>query len=506
MYNVQTQHIIKITAAGGSGIVYCFVLTMERLFSPCTRMHDIFEIQGRLEEFRDHREGLQELNLDVSTDEFLSAERAFTCEDLCAMLGNRKTIAWLTPHAAVMHYGTGMYYWGQLDDSWRSVRFHADGKEIFALARSPEHLLEICDVVLRLLAASVVHSVMLQKFGSRHGDNSALINSPTLEYLTEQCQSLKALTLQNLEMNENHCRVLGTYSRPGLEIELQGCKLTRAGASALADVLERNQGPTKLAYCDIDYSVLADGLRGNSRLKSLTTRSLGNLEVGNRELLAIAGALRENKGLVELDLSYCSFSDETWGVICDSLKTHPTLEVLDLRAANNYATTAPDVITSWVQALLDMMNINVSIHTIHLDSRYSQHEIYRESVIPYLETNRLRSRVLAIQKTLPITHRAKVLGRALVAVRTDANSFWMLLSGNPEIAFPSTTATTTLAANIPTHATVATVADTADTVTATRAASTTGASAAAYSKAQDPSLIPPGIYQTLQTCIVDVDY
>jgi hypothetical protein len=39
--------------------------------------------------------------------------------------------------------------------------FNADGN--IRLGSLPEHLLEICDVVLRLLAASVVHSVLLCK-------------------------------------------------------------------------------------------------------------------------------------------------------------------------------------------------------------------------------------------------------------------------------------------------------------------------------------------------------
>jgi hypothetical protein len=46
-------------------------------------------------------EGLQELNLDESTEEHLSSERAFTYADLYAMLGNKVTVAWLTPYAAV---------------------------------------------------------------------------------------------------------------------------------------------------------------------------------------------------------------------------------------------------------------------------------------------------------------------------------------------------------------------------------------------------------------------
>jgi hypothetical protein len=102
-----------------------------------------------------------------------------------------------------------------------------------------------------------------------------------------------------------------------------------------------------------------------------------------------------------------------------------------------------------------MMKVNMSIHSIRLNDRYNDHEVFRESVIPYLETNQFRLRVRAIQKTRPIAYRAKVLGRALLAVQIDPNSFWMLLSGNAEVACPSTTATTTLAASLPTTAVAA---------------------------------------------------
>jgi hypothetical protein len=78
--------------------------------------------------------------------------------------------------------------------------------------------------------------------------------------------------------------------------------------------------------------------------------------------------------------------------------------------------------------------------------------MHRESVLPYLMTNGFRPRVRALQKTRPITYRVKVLGRALLAVRTNANSFWILLSGNAEVAFPSTSAATAPAASLPTPA------------------------------------------------------
>jgi hypothetical protein len=134
----------------------------------------------------------------------------------------------------------------------------------------------------------------------------------------------------------------------------------------------------------------------------------------------------------------------------------------------------PTVLTSRIQALVDMMKVNVSIHTIHLHDRHSEHDLFRRSVIPYLETNRFRPRLLAIQQTRPIPYRAKVLGRALLSARTDANRFWMLLSGNAEVAFPSRTATIAAAGNLTTAATfaatvtsTANVAATALTTTAT---------------------------------------
>jgi hypothetical protein len=135
----------------------------------------------------------------------------------------------------------------------------------------------------------------------------------------EKCQSLKSLLLHKLlEIDENHCRVLGDYSRPGLVIVLDCCEITTAGANALAEVLGRNKGPTKIEFCGIDNFILANGLRGNSRLKSWRPRLSNNVEVRNREVLAIAGALRENKGLIDLNLRHVSrLNDETLDAVCD---------------------------------------------------------------------------------------------------------------------------------------------------------------------------------------------
>jgi hypothetical protein len=430
---------------------------MEGLLSPCTRCRDIVESQGDLIE---NPCLFEELNLDISTEDLLSAERAFTYADLYTTLGNGNKIVWLTTHAFVARKGgIAMYAWMRLDDSCR-LCFSADGEEIIALARSPQHLLEICDVVLRLLPVSVVQSVILKKWNYADG---AMINAIRLAYLMQQCQSLKFLSL-NLDMDEDHCLAIGAcFSRPDLEIELDRCKIPIAGAGYLAIGLVRNQGPTKLDLCKLDNYVFANGLRGNSSLKSLTPHFSNRYNGdGNGQVLAIARALKENEGLVDLALWHdFTISNETWCAICDSLETHPTLEVLDLRFTGEmvtYAAPAPAVLKFRIQALLDLLRVNMLIHTIRLDPCYSDHELFRGAVLPYLETNQFRPRVRAIQTTLPQAYRSKVLGRALLAARTDPNSFWMLLSGNAEVVFPSTTATTTPAANLPTPTTATAVA------------------------------------------------
>jgi hypothetical protein len=321
-------------------------------------------------------------------------------------------------------------------------RVNVDGKNIHALTHSSTAFSEIFDVVRRLLLADVsqVHELDLRYY---YYHDETFFTTAAMAYLMEQCQSLTALKLEKVALDEDHFRALGDFSKPGLEIELKDCEIT-GDAEVLAEVLASNQGPTKLDCCRMDYSVFANGLRGNSRLKSLKRSITNNRDADvNQEVLVIAGALKENKGLVELDFInwFGGMSDECWNAVCDSLKTHPTLEVLEFEFEIQPA-RPPAVLRSRIQAIVDMLKVNMSIHTIHVTDYYSEHELFRGSVVPYLETNRLRPRVRAIQKACPISYRAKVLGRALVATRTDVNSFWMLLSGNAEVAFSSTTATT----------------------------------------------------------------
>jgi hypothetical protein len=357
---------------------------MEPLFSPYTRYRDS---QVGLEKSRGDPKLLQDLILDVSTEELLSADRAFTCADLYAItLGNGDTVLWFTPDAFIMPtIGRGRLFPSRLQNDYK-FSFNINGKSTVALARSSSALLDIVDVVCRLLVANVgeVYHLELRNLGE---SKEVFFSAPMFASLAEQCQNLKALILENVTLDKGHCRALGDFSKPGLAVDLLEYRIEGAAATeALAEVLGRNQGPTKLTLCDIDNLVLANGLRGNSRLKSLTRRISRS-----QDFFPFTDALRENKGLVELNLWHDLWmSDETWDTVFDSLKTHPTLRILKLRPrVRAEPPLEPAQLKSRIQALVNMLKANMSIQEICVYDYYNVHELFLGSVIPYLQTNRL---------------------------------------------------------------------------------------------------------------------
>jgi hypothetical protein len=93
------------------------------------------------------------------------------------------------------------------------------------LARSSEAHLEIVDVVRGLIVADAreVNELELRKVDQSGG---AFFNAPSFAYHMDQCQNLKALTLERIALDEDHCHVLGDLSKPGLEIVLDRCKIS----------------------------------------------------------------------------------------------------------------------------------------------------------------------------------------------------------------------------------------------------------------------------------------
>jgi hypothetical protein len=123
-----------------------------------------------------------------------------------------------------------------LQGDYYAFSFNVDGAVLLAVAPSSAALSEMVDVVRHLLVdnARNVHELILRSDGL---GGEVSFNAPSLANLMEQCQSLKALTLEQIALDEDHCRVLGAISRPDLEIELKKCRFAGALATVLVDIL-----------------------------------------------------------------------------------------------------------------------------------------------------------------------------------------------------------------------------------------------------------------------------
>jgi hypothetical protein len=187
--------------------------------------------------------------------------------------------------------------------------------------------------------------------------------------------------------------------------------------------------------CNIDCRVLATALEGNSRVTGL--RLSATSATSDAEKGAIFRSLAENKGLVKLDLYHRSISDENWTILCQSLKGHPTLTSLDLRYKRP-GWLSDEQKSLRTRVLAEMMHENRVLLTIDLEPYKRDAQIYEESILPYLETNLYRPRVLGIKKA-DIALRRPLLGRALQteSVRNKSNLLWMLLSGNQDVVVQS---------------------------------------------------------------------
>jgi hypothetical protein len=168
---------------------------MELLFSPCTRFVSLFENQDNpMEYIRDTFEHLQELNLDVSTEDFLSTERAFTYADLYAMLKSEETVLWFTLDTAIMRGACARgILWSLYLRFHNRFTFKVNGESMVVLARSLAALFEIVDVFHRLLVANASEVYDLEFRNSCF--DGTFFSAASLAYLMEQCQNLKALTL-----------------------------------------------------------------------------------------------------------------------------------------------------------------------------------------------------------------------------------------------------------------------------------------------------------------------
>jgi hypothetical protein len=394
--------------------------SIEDLFRPSTRFRDSHRNrhvrlpEGWTEiELLPHLTPLDILATCVTWDEFL------------IFLQNK--IVWMTPDVYVCN---NMYLGGISDKlllrlggnagtSTTSLRVYVTPNTAAALATAT------CDFAVRLFATCERHDLCIEG-----GINPPLSGAVISLFFQESRSCLRKVRLDYIALSEDHCRALATMSRLDVELNLVFCSLSNDAAGAFVECLQSDRGPIQLIRCKIDSQIFASALVGKSRVTKLKPASGANGTTTNEAVLAVLfTALANNRSLLDLDLSNnFRMNDDSLSILCESLKAHPTLIILEL--PNSPFGLSDKRKANRMRMLAEMVQQNTVLHTIRFSEHEQDEQIYTQEICPYLEVNLYRPRVLAVKKTTERPFREKVLGRALHCVKSSPNLVWMFLSEN----------------------------------------------------------------------------
>jgi hypothetical protein len=419
-------------------------------YAPTTRYVDMYsEIPRNREPLS---EEFTEVELTANWEDFVSS--GVTWNDFLSFCEHR--LIWLTPEVfitveesfAATGFGIDYQYLFAVKDVFKSWIEAQDFKIYGATAA---HATAIFDGIFRLLATSDAESLCL----SCH-DGSNLMSSqennetprvylfpvpgPVLSrYLISQqsTTSLKTLRLEDMTLDKEHCIALEINDRTDLEIELSNCKLTDDGTQAFLDSQRRNKGPDKLLNCKMDVSVLAEAVRGNTSLKSLKPcGELDHDQLSPGDFETLAQALKENEGLVTLDIAGQPIIEESWRLILKSIQNHPSLQVLDLHLTPSSRKMSSATKTERMLAIVEMLQVNTVILQIHMLLHECDKQVLQDLINPRLQLNLYRLRVRAI-KVAPGMLRRKLVACALGKVSKNINLLWLILRENVDTDFQS---------------------------------------------------------------------
>jgi hypothetical protein len=369
-------------------------------------------------------------------------------------------LIWLTPHVFITveeaYATTGfeidyvfLFAVKDVFKSWRNA-----GKDFKVYGATAAHATPaILDSIFRLLATSDASILCL----SCHDGNNLIpspdnwetpsrsllfpVPGPVLSRYLISLQSART-TLQNLRLEDmtlgrDHCIALESNDRTDLEIELCRCQLTDGGTEAFLESQRRNKGPTKLTNCKMDVAVLAEAVRGNTSLKSLKPcGKLDHDQLTSEDFETLAHALKENEGLVTLDLAGRPIMEESWCIILKSIQSHPSLHVLDLHLTPSSRRMSAATKTKRMLAIVEMLQVNTVILTIHMLLHECDKQVLQDSINPRLQLNLYRLRVRAIKEVAaPGVLRRKLLGLALGKVSKHVNLLWLILRENVDTDF-----------------------------------------------------------------------
>jgi hypothetical protein len=388
--------------------------------------------------------------------------------DFISFMNNK--VAWMDEHVMVksgrinVEYIAELYFLISIEASFGSGpnATRTAALNVYALPSSRIQATNIFNALLQLLVRnqesqpSQVSQVRLKSLWYDHPPN---ISGPTIQELLEQCPDLELLAFLDATLDENQCRALSAASPSRttgkLDIRFHDCRVLHEGSTAaLADLFRNNnnnnnnnEGGQVHYHLDHfqteDWRILAQSLRGSTGVKTIVQPAgrLNERMLEQPEFRVLAEALGDNQGLVKFAPIAQHINDENWTVLCQSLRSHLTLETLDLSSTflddDSNATMSGATKTHRCTCIVNLLRSNTVLRSIHLTREERDETIWSESILPTLQTRTYQPLVMEIKAVADEPRRSKLFGRALDSVKTKPYLLYLFLIGNADIIVAS---------------------------------------------------------------------
>ena len=283
----------------------------------------------------------------------------------------------------------------------------------------------VCDVVVQLLARPSFPRTHLYLRGNPH----CSVSSKALSQLLESpCPSLRRINFCGpYHLTEDCLRALEGEARPDLQVYLERKDLSHFEPMCLQTFLRNCRGALALCNCTIDFCLLSEVLRGDSKV---TTLVLAPQTLNDANTTCFVDALHTNRCLTEISLVSNPLGDEDWIRMCRSIAQHPKLQKVCLRTNTRFTPSSESKILR-TSAFVSMLHGNCVLQHVDLTPSECDERIQRDVIMPYL---RYARNIRALHDYLePVAMRTQLLGRAMSKVNTNTTLLWMILSDHTGI-------------------------------------------------------------------------
>jgi hypothetical protein len=370
-----------------------------------------------------------------------------------------KKAAWLDEHVLVLTGRSNSerigayYFFMSIEASFSSFpnTTRTAALNVYAMPSSRMQATDICDaLLLQLLVRDQPCDLSQVILKSLWFDNPLTVSSAAIQQLLEICPYLELLAFTDTTLDETQCHALVVTSNSTitgkLDIRFHECRVLNAtSVTALADLFRNNnkyhnEGDQVHYHLDHfqteDWRVLAQSLRGNTSVKTIVQPGgLYGRQLKHNEFRVLAEALGDNQGLVKFTPRRQHINNENWTVLCQSLRSHPALETLDLSGTFHYPNAGITDASKEHRCtcIVNLLQTNTVLRSVHLTREERDETIWSESILPHLQTRTYQPLILEIKAVSDQPRRFKLFGRALDSVKTKPYLLHLFVIGNVDI-------------------------------------------------------------------------